>query len=219
MAPPQTPIAILVIHGAYFLPPPWDEFIARPKEKDTTVECLRLVSCGDSKLPSPTAALTDDVRSKLFGRPPNAFFAGSPGCLLVQPSPSLQGVIAKYGFQCDVDLGSEDGGGDVYAKIAAESLYNDTERERTVELAKDVTYNWAAAGGEIPGAPWKVIDTVYVHLRQHPAIRLPLQKSIIQEAIEAGGKIRTEELDSGHCAFLSRSEVLVGIVKAAGRAG
>ncbi|KAL4939279.1 hypothetical protein BDV06DRAFT_199300 [Aspergillus oleicola] len=253
MTPPPTSTAILVIHGAYFLPPSWDDFIARLKDRNFTVECPRLPTCSDSK--PPTATLADDVfvvrsaaRSLIEAGHKILVLAHSYGGMvaseaitpdlyssnkdeghgivslvllsawLVQPNSSLHDVIAKYGFQCDVDLGSDDGGSTVYAKNAPESFYNDIARERAEKLTRDnVTHNWAAAGGGISGAPWKEIESVYVHLKQDLAIKLPLQESMVQEAVKAGGKIRPEELDSGHCPFLSRAEELVGIVvKAAG---
>ncbi|KAL4929656.1 uncharacterized protein BDV17DRAFT_290367 [Aspergillus undulatus] len=84
-----------------------------------------------------------------------------------------------------------------FAKNVPESFYDDIARERAEELAKaNVAHNWVAASGVISGAPRKDLDTVYVHLKQDLAIMLPLQKSMVNDAVKVGGKIRTEELES-----------------------
>ncbi|PYI05891.1 alpha/beta-hydrolase [Aspergillus sclerotiicarbonarius CBS 121057] len=131
---------------------------------------------------------------------------------LVQPGDSLPGVIEKYGFQCDVDLGNN-GDGTVFAKNAPASFYNDIEPARAEELAKEnVTHNWAAAAGAVTNAPWKDLPTLYIHSTLDLAIKLPLQKSMVQDAVNAGAKMTTETVNSGHCPFLSQPEELVRIV-------
>ncbi|KAJ6004916.1 hypothetical protein N7540_012715 [Penicillium herquei] len=58
---PQSPIAILIIHGAYFLPAAYEAFSERMIEAGLTVRCSRLPSCGDT-IP-PTALLEHDVNA------------------------------------------------------------------------------------------------------------------------------------------------------------
>jgi pimeloyl-ACP methyl ester carboxylesterase len=135
---------------------------------------------------------------------------------LVQPGDTLEDVIGKYGFQCKVDLGSN-GDGTVFAKNAAEAFFNDIDSATAEELAKgNVTHNWPAVSEKVTGAPWKDLPTTYVHCTRDLAIMLPLQKSMVQEAINAGGapEFVTEIIDSGHCPFLSKPDELISIVKA-----
>ncbi|KAJ5100081.1 alpha/beta-hydrolase [Penicillium argentinense] len=131
---------------------------------------------------------------------------------LVQPGDTLMSVIDKYGFQCKVDLGNN-GDGTVFAKNAPESFYNDIELTEAEELAKgNVTHNWLAASAEISGAPWKDLHTTYIHCAQDLAIMLPLQQSMVQDAVNAGGRLTIKTIDSGHCPFLSQPETVIGIV-------
>ncbi|KAJ5736093.1 uncharacterized protein N7483_001218 [Penicillium malachiteum] len=58
---PQSPTAILIIHGAYFLPAAYEAFSNRITEAGLTVRCPRLPSCGDT-IP-PTALLKHDVNA------------------------------------------------------------------------------------------------------------------------------------------------------------
>ncbi|RAK99751.1 alpha/beta hydrolase [Aspergillus ibericus CBS 121593] len=246
----QTPTAILIVHGGYFLPPAWDDFSARLSGAGFTVSCPRLPSCKDAR--PPTASLTEDVEAVrratqdlLNAGHTILVLAHSYGGVvaseaitrdlyasentntngivslillsawLVQPGDSLPGVIEKYGFQCDVELGNN-GDGTVFATNAPASFYNDIEPARAEDLAKDnVTHNWAAASGAVTGAPWKDLPTLYIHATQDLAIKLPLQKSMVQDAVNAGGKIVTETVDSGHCPFLSKPEELFWIVQKA----
>jgi pimeloyl-ACP methyl ester carboxylesterase len=135
---------------------------------------------------------------------------------LVQPADTIEDVIGKYGFQCKVDLGNN-GVGTVFAKNAAEAFFNDIDSATAEELAKgNVTHNWLAVSEKVTGAPWKDLPTTYVHCTRDLAIMLPLQKSMVQEAINAGGasEFVTEIIDSGHCPFLSKPDELISIVKA-----
>ncbi|KAL4783633.1 alpha/beta-hydrolase [Aspergillus varians] len=249
MAPPSV-TAILIVHGGYFLPSSWDDFITHLTQKGFTVECPHLPSCGDTQ--PPTATLADDVSAvraaaqklRAAGHTiavlahsyggvvaseaitPELYASEDPtgkgiACLvllsawLVQSGDSLPGVIEKYGFQCKVDLGNH-GDGTVFAKNAPESFYNDIERARGEELARaNVTHNWAAAAGGVTAAPWMDLPTVYVHSTRDLAIMLPLQESMVLDAVNAGGRVRTETLEAGHCAFLSRPDELVGVLQRA----
>lgn len=135
---------------------------------------------------------------------------------LVQPGDSLTGLIGKYEFQCKVDLG-DNGDGTVFAKNAAESFYNDAESKEAEGFAlRNVTHNILAASGEISGAPWKDLPTTYIHCSRDLAIMLPLQQSMVQDAVNTGGKIITKTLDSGHCPFLTQPEAVLQIIKHAG---
>ncbi|KAJ5825734.1 alpha/beta-hydrolase [Penicillium riverlandense] len=131
---------------------------------------------------------------------------------LLQPGSTLEDVITKYGFQSEVDLGNN-GDGTVFAKNAPESFYNDLEPETAEEFARgNVTHNWGAALGPMKGAPWKDLPTTYVHCTQDMAIMHPLQQSMVQDAVNAGGKLIVETIDAGHCPFLSQPEEIVRIV-------
>jgi pimeloyl-ACP methyl ester carboxylesterase len=112
-----------------------------------------------------------------------------------------------------VDLGNN-GDGTVFAKNAPESFYNDLEPETAEEFAKgNVTHNWGAALGPMTGAPWKYLPTTYVHCAQDMAIMHPLQQSMVQDAVNAGGKLIIETIDAGDCPFLSQPEEIVRIVE------
>lgn len=159
------------------------------------------------------------VASEAIG--PNLYSSDSSGVVglvllsswLVQPGDTLTDVIGKYGFQCKVDLGNN-GDGTVYAKNAPESFYNDIESTEAEDLAtRNVTHNWLAASGQISGAPWKDLPTTYIHCAQDLAIMLPLQQSMVQDAVNAGGKLITKTIDSGHCPFLSQPEAVLRIVE------
>lgn len=132
---------------------------------------------------------------------------------LLQPGDSLEDVIAKHGLQSKVDLGNN-GDGTVFAKNAPESFYNDLEPKTAEEFAEgNVTHNWSAALGPMAGAPWKDLPTTYVHCSQDMAIMHPLQQSMVQDAVNAGGKLILETIDAGHCPFLSQPEEIVRIVE------
>jgi hypothetical protein len=99
-------------------------------------------------------------------------------------------------------------------KNAVKSLYNDIKPDTAERLATgNVMHNIAAAAGNITGAPWKNLETVYIYLVQDLAIRLSLQRSMVKDAVRAGGRIQTEVIDAGHCAFLGRSDEVVEIVE------
>jgi alpha-beta hydrolase superfamily lysophospholipase len=55
------PNAILLIHGAYFQLLAWEPFITQLADKNLTVECLPLPSCGSSPSQHQTGTLQDDV--------------------------------------------------------------------------------------------------------------------------------------------------------------
>lgn len=241
------PTAVLIIHGAYFLPTAWDGFGDQLRRAGFIVKCPRLPSCGDKR---PPAATTDDdiiavrdavdelidtdhsilvlahsyggiVASEAIG--PDLYVSNGRGVVglillsawLVQPGDTLTDVIGKYGFQCQVDLG-DNGDGTFFAKNAPESFYNDIELTEAKDLAtKNVTHNLFAASGKISGAPWKDLPTTYIHCAQDMAIMLSLQQSMVQDAVNTGGKLITKAIDSGHCPFLSQPEALLGIVEEA----
>ncbi|KAJ5439647.1 alpha/beta-hydrolase [Penicillium daleae] len=246
----QSPTAILIIHGAYFLPSSWQPLINGLSHSQFTIRCPRLPSCGDER--PPKATLDDDVAAvrtaakELINAGHNILvLAHSYGGIvaseaiteelypnsnrkgivslvllsawLIQPGDTLEDVIKKYGFQCEVELGNN-GDGTVFAKNAPSSFYNDIDPVVAWELAKEnVTHNWFAASGKITRAPWKDIPTLYVFCLRDLAIMVPLQRSMVQDAVDAGGDARfvTEEIDSGHCPFVSRPEEVVRVVEKA----
>lgn len=241
------PTAILIIHGGYFLPGPWDSFSEQLRKAGYVVQVPRLPSCGDER--PPTAVRAQDVAvvlsatqeliaaghtilvlahsyggmvaSDTISRDLYADGAGNGGVVslillsawLLLDGDSLENVIAKHGLQSQVDLGNN-GDGTVFAKNAAESFYNDLAPGTAEAFAtSNVTHNWGAALGPIVGAPWKDLPTTYVHCAQDLAIQYPMQQSMVQDAIAAGGKIVTETIESGHCPFLSQPDTLLQIVE------
>ncbi|KAJ5615365.1 hypothetical protein N7537_000479 [Penicillium hordei] len=245
----QTPTAILIIHGGYFLPAAWDAFNDQLTKAGLVVRCPRLPTCGDES--PPTATLKEDVivvRSAAKGLIDAGHniivLAHSYGGIvasealtldlyanevtkgivylillsawLVQPGDTLGDLIGKYGFQCKADLGNS-GGGTVFVKNAAEAFFNDIDFATAEKLAEgNVTHNWIAASAKVTGAPWKHLPTTYVHCTRDLAIMLSLQKSMVQDGINARGASNfvTETIDSGHCPFLSKPNELISIVMA-----
>ncbi|KAJ6034668.1 uncharacterized protein N7446_009422 [Penicillium canescens] len=247
----QPPIAILIVHGAYFLPSAWEDFCQRLTQAGFIVRCPRLPTCGDER--PPTALLEQDVMavrtaaqelmnsghfiivlahsyggivtSEAINQDLYARDSGKGvayliylSAWLVQPGSSLADVIAKYGFQCKVDIGiNEDG--TMVAKNAPESFYNDIDSARAEDLASsNVTHNWLAASGQVNGAPWKDMPMTYIYCTRDLAIMLPLQESMVRDALNAEGTSRliTETIDSGHCPFLSKPEEVIRILQRVG---
>jgi pimeloyl-ACP methyl ester carboxylesterase len=251
MARSQTPIAILIVHGAYFLPSAWEDFCRRLTQEGFIVRCPRLPSCGDAR--PPTALLEQDVMSvrtaaqelrnaghviivlahsyggivtseainqDLYARDSGRGVAYLiyMSAWLVQPGRSLADVITKYGFQCKVDIAINDDG-TLAVKNAPESFYNDIDFAKAEELASsNVTHNWLAASGQVNGTPWKDLPITYIYCTRDLAIMLPLQESMVRDALNAGGtsRIFTETIDSSHCPFLSKPEEVIPIVHRVG---
>ena len=248
--PTQKPTAILIVHGAFFLPSSWQPLINDFTNSQYTVRCPRLPSCGDER--PPKATRNDDVAAvrtaakELIDAGHNILvlahsYGGMVACdaitedlyasanrngiislvflsaWLIQPGNKFEDVIEKYGHQSEVDLGSNEDG-TFFAKNAPASFYNDIDPLEVQELAKaNVTHNLFAASGAITCAPWKDLSTMYVFCTQDLAIMLPLQRSMVQDAVDAGGKggFVTEEIDSGHCPFLSKPEEVIRVVNKA----
>ncbi|KAJ5802187.1 uncharacterized protein N7503_004637 [Penicillium pulvis] len=246
MANPN-PIAVLIVHGAYFIPSAWEDFCHRLTQAGFIVRCPRLPTCGDTR--PPTALLEQDVMAvraaaqELINSGHKVvvlahsyggivaseaitqdFYARNSGkgvayliyltAWLVQPGSSLSDVITKYGFQCKVDISiNEDG--TVAAKNAPESFYNDIDIGKAKELtSSNVTHNWLATSCPVNGAPWKALPMTYVYCAQDLAIMLPLQESMVQDALNASGtsRVATETIEAGHCPFLSKPEEVIQVV-------
>lgn len=248
--PTQKPTAILIIHGAYFLPSSWPPIINDFTNSQYTVRCPRLPTCGDER--PPKASLADDVAAvrtaanELIDAGHNILvlahsYGGIVACeaitedlyastnrsgiislvflsaWLIQPGNKFEDVFKKYGVQSEVDLGNNEDG-TFFAKNAPASFYNDIDPVEAHELAKaNVTHNLFAVSGAITHAPWKDLSTMYVFCSRDLAIMLPLQRSMVQDAVDAGGKsgLVTEEIDSGHCPFLSMPEEVIRVVNTA----
>ncbi|KAJ5132496.1 hypothetical protein N7448_006654 [Penicillium atrosanguineum] len=135
---------------------------------------------------------------------------------LVQPGSSIEQVVSKNGLEFKGDIFVKEDGV-VFCKNAAETFYNDIDSATAAELAKgNVTQNWAAATGSVSEAPWRDLPTTYVYCTKDLAITLPLQKMMVEDAVaSADGAVEfvTEDLDSGHCPFLSMPDELANIVK------
>ena len=247
----QSPIAVLIVHGAYFLPSAWEAFRQGLTQAGFIVRCPRLPTCGDGR--PPTALLEQDVMAVRTAAQElinsghiiivlahsyggivaseainHDLYARDSGkgvayliylsAWLVQPGSSLADVITKYGFQCKVDIRiNEDS--TVAVKNAPESFFNDIDSAKAEELASsNVTHNWLAASGQVNGAPWKDLPMTYIYCTQDLAIMLPLQESMVQDALNAVGSSRliTETIDSGHCPFLSKPEEVIRILHQVG---
>lgn len=247
-----TPIstAILIVHGAYFLPGAYEPFCNRLRAAGLTVRCPRLPSCGDSQ--PPTALLQDDLAavrtaaSELISTnhkilvlahsyggivasaaiTPDLYSSSTNGpgvsallylaAWLLLPGQCLDDIIAKHGMQSEVDLGTL-GDGMMFPKNAPESFYNDIERDEAEELAKaNVTHNWMAAVDKMSHAPWRDLPTTYVFCEEDKALLPGLQRAMVDGAVEAGGAgIETVTIQTGHCPFLSRPEVVQELVEGA----
>ncbi len=105
--------------------------------------------------------------------------------------------------------------GTAVAKNAADSFYNDVlPRSRAEQLAREnVSHNIFVVGGEVQGVPWMNIESTYVICEKDEALLVHLQRSMVKDAVEVGGKVRVETLESGHCPFLSRPDEVVRIVE------
>ncbi|KAJ5267012.1 alpha/beta-hydrolase [Penicillium angulare] len=57
----EKPVAVLIIHGAYFLPSAWKNFGNHLTQAGLTVRCPHLPSCNDSQ--PPTSLLKDDLHA------------------------------------------------------------------------------------------------------------------------------------------------------------
>ena len=141
-------------------------------------------------------------------------------CWIPQPGNSLEDVIKKYSFQCEVKLATNEDG-TVYGTNVAESFYNDifeVDPGRARALAADnTTHNWIANTVAVHGSPWKMVPSTYVHCKRDLAIMLPLQKNMVRDVVETGGKMNVLELDTGHCPFFSKPEEVVGILEKIGQ--
>ncbi|KAJ5092802.1 alpha/beta-hydrolase [Penicillium angulare] len=244
----KEPVAVLIIHGAYFLPSAWDNFSNRLTQAGLIVRCPRLPSCNDSQ--PPTSLLKDDLQAVRSAAKnliasnhkiivlahsyggivaseaitPDLYSDGLGGsgvvsliylsAWLIVPGESLQDVFARHGAQSEVDLGMHSDEV-VSAKNAPESFYNDIERGEAEEMAKgNVTHHWTVAMGKIGHAPWKDLPMIYVFCLRDKAILGPLQKAMVEDAVNAGGDgIVTESIDSGHCPFLSKPEEVQRIIE------
>jgi pimeloyl-ACP methyl ester carboxylesterase len=248
----QNPTAILIIHGAFFLPSSWQPLInTLAQSQQYTIRCPHLPSCGDER--PPKATRDDDIAAvrtaakELIDMGHNILvlahsYGGIVACeaitkdlyahvngngivsllllsaWLIQPGHTFEDVITKYGLPGEVDVGNN-GDGTVFAKNAPASFYNDIDDPVVAgELAEEnVTHNWVAGPGKINGAPWMDLPTMYVFCRRDLAILLPLQRCMVRDAVDAGGRARfvTEEIDSGHCPFLSMPGEMVRVVNKA----
>ena len=105
--------------------------------------------------------------------------------------------------------------GTAVVQNAPDAFYNDiSPRSVAEELAREnVTHNIAVVGGEVEGVPWMEVESTYVVCEKDEALLAQLQRSMVKDALEEGGKVRVETLESGHCAFLSRPDEVVGIVE------
>ena len=101
------------------------------------------------------------------------------------------------------------------AKNAGDAFYNDVlPRSRAEELARaNVTHNIMVVGGDVEGVPWMDVESTYVVCEKDEAILVRLQRHMVKDAQDAGGKVQVETLQSGHCPFLSRPDEMVGIVE------
>ena len=104
--------------------------------------------------------------------------------------------------------------GTAVVKNAPDAFYNDVlPRSRAEELAREnVTHNIMVVGGDVNGVPRMDVESTYVVCEKDEALLVHLQRSIMKDAQEAGGKVRVETLKSGHCPFLSQPHELVRIV-------
>ena len=105
--------------------------------------------------------------------------------------------------------------GTAVAKNAQDAFYNDVvPRSRAEELAQaNVTHNIMVVGGDVEGVPWMDVESTYVVCEKDEALLGQLQRNMVKDAQDAGGKVQVETLQSGHCPFLSQPDEVVRIVE------
>ncbi|KAJ0413324.1 hypothetical protein BJY00DRAFT_319898 [Aspergillus carlsbadensis] len=235
------PAAVLIIHGAYFQPPAWEFCINSIKDEKIVVECPALPSCGTHPTAHPTGTLVDDVyavqaaaqnlldaghkitvlaHTRMAGSGAGVTSLVLLGAFLIQPGDSIPGLFTKYGYQSEIRLGYNidetaaiENATSAFVKNPICSLYNDIAPFAAERLAsQNVKQNHAAARGIVTGAPWKDLETVYVYILQDRAITTGLQERMVEDAVSAGGRIKTRMIHGGHCFFLAYpSEVVCNL--------
>lgn len=105
--------------------------------------------------------------------------------------------------------------GTAVVKNAADAFYNDVlPRSYAEELARDnFSHNIMVVGGDVEGVPWMDLESTYVVCEKDEALLVNLQRSMVKDAQEAGGKVGVVTLESGHCPFLSQPDEVVRIVE------
>lgn len=94
MSPPKP--AVLIAHGAYFLPETWRPFIDKLTAAGFEVRCPRMPTCGDNR--PPTATLADDV-AVLQAAAKELLDAGHP---IITLAHSFGGVVATEAITKDL---------------------------------------------------------------------------------------------------------------------
>lgn len=95
--------AVLIAHGAYFLPQAWQPFLDKLTAAGFEVRCPRLPTCGDKR--PPTATLADDV-AVLQAAAKDLRAAGHP---IITLAHSFGGVVATEAITQDLHAsGSQD---------------------------------------------------------------------------------------------------------------
>lgn len=136
-------------------------------------------------------------------------------CWLTTPGASFQDIVAKHGMGTKVAL-AFNADGTAYGTNTAETFYSDifeSDPERAKALAVDnTTHNFSIAGTPVEGAPWKEIPSTYVHCTEDLGIEYPLQKAMVEDIRNAGGKLEVLEIKSGHCPFFSRPKEVIAVI-------
>ncbi|GAD97684.1 hypothetical protein MGYG_00728 [Paecilomyces variotii No. 5] len=92
----RKPSAILIVHGGYFLPTSWANFIKDLTQAGFTVRCPRLPTCGDER--PPKALLEDDVAAVRK----EAFELVDLGHTILVLAHSYGGVVATQAIASDL---------------------------------------------------------------------------------------------------------------------
>ena len=131
------------------------------------------------------------------------------------PGNGVADLQEKYGHQSEAQISFDDDG-TLRFMNASRVFYNDLEDEKQARALseKATTQNQIAAAGTVNGdPPWKSVPSTYIYCLRDLDGYVPMQKSMVKDALDAGGMIQTFEVDAGHCPFFSKPDEVVRIIK------
>lgn len=116
MSTSRKPTAILIVHGGYFLPTSWANFIEDLSQAGFTVRCPRLPTCDDER--PPKAQLEDDVAAVRK----EAFELVKMGHTILVLAHSYGGVVATQAIASDLYAGTSPDRGGVVSLVYLSAL-------------------------------------------------------------------------------------------------
>ena len=130
------------------------------------------------------------------------------------PGYGIADLQKKYGHQSEAQVSFDDDG-TIRFMNASRVFYNNLEDAEQVRALseKATTQNQIAAAGTVNADPaWKSVPSTYIYCLRDLDIFLFMQKSMVKDALDAGGMIQTVEVDAGHCSFFSKPDELIRII-------